>query len=98
MLTHETLDIIIQVLTLGGIVFAVWLAVRKPQEKSEVNDAVFNERFVALEKMVTNLKDNHIHSLDQKLDGHIASTQMFMLETTRTTSKIETLVEQLLKK
>jgi flagellar basal body-associated protein FliL len=92
------LNTILQVVTLGGIVFAVWFAVRKPQEKSEVNDAVFGERFISLEKMVTNLRDNHLHTLDSKLDQHIRENQMVSIETTRSLTRMETLMEQLLKK
>lgn len=91
------LSTILQVITLVGIIFAVYKTFRQPQEKSETNDAVFNERFNTLDKTVCNLRDNHLHTLEQKLDKHIAENQMVAIETTRSLSKIETLLEQHLK-
>ena len=98
MLLQEKISIIIQISTLIGLIFAVYLYFRKPQEKSDITDAVFDVRFNALEKTVINLRDNHIHTLDMKLDKHIQDNQIFMLENTKTCSRIETLIEQLMKK
>jgi len=98
MLLQEKISIIMQIATLIGLIFAVYLYFRKPQEKSDITDAVFDVRFNALEKTVINLRDNHIHTLDMKLDKHIQDNQIFMLENTKTCSRIETLIEQLMKK
>lgn len=87
-----------QIITLGGVVFAVYLYFRSPQEKSEMNDAVFDIRLQGLEKLVTNLKDNHIHTLDTKLSQHIADYQTFAIDTTKSLTRVETLLEQILKK
>ena len=68
MITAENISIVIQISTLVGIIFAVYLYFRKPQEKGEMNDAVYAEKFSALEKTVVNLRDNHLHTLDLKID------------------------------
>lgn len=46
---------------------------RKPQEIGERRDAVLGEKFSNLKEEITNLKDNHIHTLDTKLDAFINS-------------------------
>jgi len=95
---EEILDLILQGLTLIGIVFAVYFYIRKPQEKSERNDEVFSVLFSNLEKTVANLRDNHIHTLDSKLDSHIRENQTKAIEDARAFSRLEALLDQLLKK
>jgi hypothetical protein len=68
MFNQANLSITIQVFTLLGIAWAIYASLRKPQEKSETNDAVYAEKFVALEKTVINLRDNHLHTLEVKID------------------------------
>jgi hypothetical protein len=92
------LSTIIQVVTLVGIAFAVYRSFQQPQQKSEVTDAVFDTKFNALSETVINLRDNHLHTLESKLDKHIQENQMVAIETTRTLAKIETLLEQYYKK
>lgn len=98
MLTQENLSVSIQILTLAGIAWAVYNSLKKPQEKTEIKDAIFSEKLNGLEKMVVNLRDNHLHTLECKLDKHIEDNQMFILENTKSTTKMETLLEELLKK
>ena len=98
MTSLQILDLALKILTFIGVIFAVYHFFKKPQEKSEIVDAVFDTKFCNLEKTVINLRDNHLHTLETKLDQHIAQNQMYMLETTKTTTRIETLLEQLLKK
>lgn len=91
------------------MIITVVMAIKKPQFKSELIDAVFAEKFKNLEnathekinnieKAVVNLRDNHIHTLDSKLDSHIRENQTFMVENSRWQSRIETLLEQISKK
>ena len=94
------LNTILQIITLAGAIFAVFLYFKKPQEKSEVIDAIFNERMTNYEKTTekaVQLALNHSHTVESKLDQHIKENQMFAVETTKTLSKIETLLEQHLK-
>lgn len=91
------LNTILQIVTLLGVLFAIYQYFRKPQEKSEIVDAQFELKLSNLEATVTNLRDNHIHTLQNDLNKHIQDNHTFALETTKSLSKIETLLEQHLK-
>lgn len=67
----NTPEIIYLIIAIISALFGVIMFVRKPQEKSEVNDAVFDERFNSLKEIVVNMRDNHLHTLECKLDKHI---------------------------
>lgn len=97
-ITEENISIIIQITTLIGIIFAVYLYFRKPQEKSEINDEVFKVQFDALEKTVINLRDNHIHTLDEKLSKHICESQDAALRSAEKMGAIEAKIDMLIKK
>lgn len=94
MITEDNISIVIQIATLVGMIFAVYLYFRKPQEKGEVNDAVFDVKFEALEKMVANLRDNHIHTIESKLDLHIDNQNKSELTMAKTIGRIETLLDE----
>lgn len=98
MITQETLTFIIAILSIGAFVFSIFLYFRKPQEKSEINDAVFDVKFKSLESLFVNLRDNHLHTLDVKLDLHIESQQKNDMMVCEKLSRIETHLENLLKK
>jgi hypothetical protein len=89
---------IIQIFTLLGIIWAVYNGVSKPQQKGELTDAVFEERFTQFDKELANLRDNHIHTLDSKLSQHITDNANSNIETAKTLSRIETQIDMLLKK
>jgi hypothetical protein len=91
------LDLVLKVLTLLGVIFAVYLYFRKPAEDSQLKDVGFEKDLASLEKMVINLRDNHIHTLQDGLNKHIQDNQTFALETTKSLTKIETLLEQHIK-
>lgn len=96
MTSLQIIDLAIKLSTLLGVIFAVYLYFRKPQEKSEVIDAVFNERMTNYEKTTekaVQLALNHSHTVESKLDKHITESQ----ESNRTLIRIEALLEQHLK-
>lgn len=95
---QTTLTFIIGIATIFSFVFTWYNSIRKPQQKAEVEDVRFQEKFQALEKVVLNLRDNHIHTIEQKLDKHITENQRDTILNTRQMTRIETLLEQLLKK
>ena len=68
---NELLSIIINGATLIAIVFAVFMYIRNPQEKSAQNDAVYDVKLTNLEALFVNLRDNHFHTIESKLDVHI---------------------------
>lgn len=114
--SQETLTILIGLGSLATMIVTVVMAIKGPQMKSQLNDAVFDEKFKNLEKntndkivnthekidgiekMVANLRDNHIHTIESKLDKHIQENQQSTIEQARWQSRIETLLEQIIKK
>lgn len=71
----QTLEIIQGFIIIFGAIFAAYLYFRTPQEKTELSAVAFNLRINQLaegQKMlsadVINLRDNHIHTLDIKMD------------------------------
>lgn len=109
MITSENISILIQILTLGGIVFAIYTTFRRPQEKSEVNDAVFDEKIKSLasstdtkidtlKDIVVNLRDNHLHTVESKIDNHISESQTAALNSAKLMGSIEAKLDMLIKK
>ena len=98
MLSQEIITYSLGIVALLNVGVVVWSSIRKPQEKSTLNDAIFEERFNGLNATVTNLRDNHLHTLESKLDKHICDNQLFAIENTKSLTRVETLLEQLLKK
>lgn len=95
---QQYITLIIQGATIIGIIFTVYLYFRKPQERSDIQDAVFDVKFNSLEKLVTNLRDNHLHTLETKLNTYIAEQQVHREAMIRQMTRIETLLEERLKK
>lgn len=96
--TQETLTFIIGIGTILSLIFTYQNSIKKPQEKGAITDARFDEKFKALNDIVVNLRDNHIHTLDQKLDAHIKENHDYCLKQSEQYGRIEGLLEQLLKK
>lgn len=82
------------VISILAIIFGVYLYFKKPQIKSEMFDAVFEEKFRNLNATVINLRDNHIHTLDSKLEQHIKDQQLTTEANIRQMTRIETLLEE----
>ena len=95
---QTTLTYIIGLGTVFSFIFTWYNSIRKPQERGEVNDACFNERLTSLRETVVNLRDNHLHTIEEKLDKHIAENQRDCIETAKQMSKIETLLEEIIRK
>ncbi len=89
MITNENIDLIVNIVTLIGVIFAVYLAFRKPQERSEITDAEMRKDIIALRVDLVNLRDNHVHTLDTKLDVTNKSVQDLALQLTRLNTIIE---------
>lgn len=103
------ISILIGLGSLVTMVITVVMAIKKPQFKSELIDAVFAEKFKNLEsnthekingveKLVINLRDNHMHTIESKLDQHIKDNQISSEGYIRQMTRIETLLEQVIKK
>jgi len=95
---QNSLTYIIGIATVFSFVFTWYNSIKIPQQRGEIQDEVFKEKFQGLEKIVINLRDNHMHTIEQKLDKHIEENQRDNILHTRQMTRIETLLEQLLKK
>jgi hypothetical protein len=82
------------VIAIISAIFAVYLYFRKPQELSESNDRLFNYQLDEMSKTITNLKDNHLHTLQTKLDCHIDENHKYVQEDIKWKSKMETLLDE----
>jgi hypothetical protein len=94
----DTQDLIFLGIAVISAVTAVVMFIRKPQEKGELNDAVFDVKFDSLEKMVVNLRDNHIHTLQCDLSKHIADNQSYVEKDIAWKTRMEGILERFHKK
>lgn len=97
-ITTESLSIAQGFISLITILFVVFLYFKKPQEKSELNDALFSQRIENLSKEMANLRDNHLHSIEIKLDAHIAGQVKNELIVAEHLTRLETILEERLPK
>ena len=97
MITQEVLTYMLGISAIISIVLSVWTTIRKPQEKSELSDAVFSTKFDSLEKIVVNLRDNHLHTISERLDTHIKEQSKNELLVCEKLARIETKLETILK-
>lgn len=93
----DTQEIIYLTIAVGSAVFAVFLYFKKPQEQEEIKSAVFEEKITSLRELVANLRDNHIHTIESKLDKHIESQISNDLRIANTLGCIETKLDMLIK-
>lgn len=82
MLTQEHISYIIGISTILTFGVTLYNSLKKPQEKSEIKEAVFDEKLKNIQinndiknkeikDVLINLRDNHLAHLDAKLDKHI---------------------------
>jgi len=91
-------DLIYLGITIISSLFALFMFFRKPQEKSEITDAVMDQRFQSLDKEFANLRDNHLHTIEIKLDAHIQNQGVRNEEFSNGLVKITTILEERLPK
>jgi len=59
-----------------------------------MNDALFNNRLDTMKDLFINLRDNHIHTLETKLDSHIADNQKYVESDIKWKARLETLFNE----
>lgn len=80
MFNQANLSITIQVLTLLGIAWAIYNSLKRPQEKSEINDAIFDAKFLSLENMVKKIELNDLHEIRGMMNTHITNQSVYERE------------------
>ena len=98
MFNQANLSITIQVLTLLGIAWAIYASLKRPQEKSELNDAIFDSKFLSLENMVKKIELNDLHELRGMMNTHITSQAVHDREIAGKLGGIEARLDILIKK
>lgn len=108
MTLQEKISIGMNLITIIGIIFGVYLYFRKPQEQSEMTDIGFDKDLKHLkedtEKRFTEMVNgfnksielalNHSHTVESKLDAHIKESQAKGECDARWQGRMETLLEE----
>ena len=78
------------------MVFGIYRYFRDPQVNSQIVEALLKEKFedlqedmTILQKEITNLKDNHLHTLENKIADNKTDIQGLALQVTRLGTIIE---------
>lgn len=74
---------------IGGAVFGIYSYFRNPQINSEKAESIMALNIVQLQKDFANLRDNHIHSMDIKIDEQGKAIRDLLIQTTRLSTIIE---------
>ena len=77
------------VLGLFGVLFTVYNYFRNPQIEAEKTDGILTLKLTKLQDDFVNLRDNHVHSLDQKVDETNKNLGVLTTEVTRLGTIIE---------
>jgi len=94
-------EIIYLTITVVSALFGVIMWVRRPQEKGETNDALFNQRLDIYEKTTNDavkLALNHSHTVETKLDLHITQSNLKSIEDAKWQGKVEQMLIDISKK
>lgn len=73
-----------------GVVLAIYRSYRDPQAKSETTDSILALEIKTLKESLTNLKDNHIHTLEKRMDD----TSKNLTDLTVSVGKLSTIIEE----
>lgn len=74
------IEITLGSLTIFGMVFGVFIYINKPAITSDKNDALMSQSISQLQTDLTNLRDNHVHTLDTKLDQTIMNVAQMAIQ------------------
>ncbi len=95
---NEILTSIVGIGTILSFVFTWYNSIKRPQEKSKEIDVRMEEKYSALRDIVINLRDNHLHTIECKIDKHIESDQKYQIDCIKKMTRIETLLDEIIKK
>ena len=98
MLTQELITYALGIVALLNVGVVVWNGIRKPQEKSEVNDAVFDVKFQNLCERLDTIKNNDLHELKGMFNTHITNQGVYEREMVDKYARLETKIDMLIKK
>lgn len=64
---QDTLTVITFILGISGVVFGIYHYFKNPQIKLEKGESLLSLTVANIQKDITNLRDNHIHTLDMRV-------------------------------
>lgn len=96
----EILNLILSILTLGAIIFAIYKYFREPDVKADKELALIRQEFIEHKKinaeeqkriysLIQNLKDNHIHTIDEQVKNNRDMISGLKVEITKLATVIE---------
>lgn len=86
---YSFIEITIGVLTLFGMIFTVFSYINKPQTTSDKNDALMAQSINQLQVDFSNLRDNHVHTIDTKLDQTISNVSTLAIHVAQLSTIID---------
>ena len=92
------LNTILSATQLLGLIVIGFMYLRRPQEKTEVTDAVFREQISTMKADFANLRDNHLHTIESKLDTFISNQEIKNTSFSEGITRITTILEERLPK
>ena len=84
------LGCIIGIGTIFGIVFGISRRITKPQAESARNESLFALQLQTMQADLVNMRDNHIHTLDVKLD----QTNVIVTQLSKDIVRLTTVLEE----
>lgn len=80
---------ILTVLSISGIGFGIFNYFRNPQISLEKGEGLMAMSITQLQKDVTNIRDNHLHTMDVKIDDQGKSIRDLSIEVTKLSTIID---------
>lgn len=72
-----------------GMCFTAYYYITKPQIRADKDDALIQQSVSQLQKDLANLRDNHIHSLDLRLEENNKGLSALTIQVTRLSTVME---------
>lgn len=86
LITVENIQLLI---TIGATIFGIYLYFRNPQINSDKKESNIELKIANMQLDVTNLRDNHLHSLDVKLDETNKNVALLTVQIARLSTIID---------
>ena len=86
---------------IGGMLFAAYKHFKGPAEKTINRLAILEQKFIGEQKIIeqlSNLRDNHLHTIESKLDSHITRYEVDQKNTGEQLVRITTILDERLPK
>lgn len=83
------LETIVTILGILGTVFGVYNYLRNPQISADKTNALLSQSLLQVQKDLANLRDNHVHTLDMKMDEAMSRINELAIQVAKLSTVIE---------